>query len=200
MFTSRAEYRILLRQDNADIRLTEKSYGLGLADIYRYNLLKDKQQHIDLLISFMENYSVKPVQVNDFLIRFNTAPLSHGCKLIDVLKRPQIKLLDLLDVLPALKLLLEKIPRGRREEIVEAAEIHMKYDGYIKREQQIAEKASRLEHIVIRGKFDYDSIQTISTEARQKLKRIDPETIAQASRMPGISPSDINILLVMLGR
>jgi tRNA uridine 5-carboxymethylaminomethyl modification enzyme len=200
MFTSRAEYRILLRQDNADLRLTEKSYNLGLADAYRYRLFKDKQQYINLLVSFTENYSIKPIQVNDFLIHFNTVPLSHGCKLIDILKRPQIRLVDLPGVLPELNLIFEKIPKGRREEIIEAAEIYMKYDGYVKREQQIAEKVSRLEHIVIRNKFDYDSIRTLSTEARQKLKRIDPETIAQASRIPGISPSDINILLVMLGR
>jgi tRNA uridine 5-carboxymethylaminomethyl modification enzyme len=200
MFTSRAEYRILLRQDNADMRLTEKSYNLGLADVYRYHLLKDKQQYINLIISFVKNYSIKPIQVNDFLIHYNTVPLSHGCKLIDILKRPQVRLVCLSDVLPELNLIFEKMPEDRREEIIEAAEIHMKYDGYVKREQQIAEKVNRLEHIVIRNRFDYDSIRTLSIEARQKLKCIDPETIAQASRIPGISPSDINILLVMLGR
>jgi tRNA uridine 5-carboxymethylaminomethyl modification enzyme len=200
MFTSRAEYRILLRQDNADMRLTERSYRLGLAGNYRYNLLKDKQKHINSIISFVENYSVKPVQVNDFLMRVDTASLSHGCKLIEVLKRPQISLFELSDVLSALKLAVEKIPESRREEIVEAAETQMKYDGYIKRERQIAEKMNRLEHILIRGKFDYESVHSLSTEARQKLKRVDPETIAQASRIPGISPSDINILVVMLGR
>jgi tRNA uridine 5-carboxymethylaminomethyl modification enzyme len=200
MFTSRAEYRILLRQDNADIRLTEKFYRLGLASSYRYDLLKDKKEFIRSIISFVENYSVKPARINDLLVRCNTAPLSAGYKLIDVLKRPQITLCDIADVLPELKILFEQIPEGRRDEIIEAAEIQVKYAGYIKREQQIAEKASRLEHLMIRGKFDYDTIQSLSTEARQKLKRINPETIAQASRIPGISPSDINILLVLLGR
>jgi tRNA uridine 5-carboxymethylaminomethyl modification enzyme len=200
MFTSRAEYRILLRQDNADMRLTEKSHLLGLASSYRYDLLKDKKESIRSIISFVENYSVKPARINDLLIRCNTAPLSAGYKLIDVLKRPQISLCDIADVLPELKVLFEQIPEGRRDEIIEAAEIHVKYAGYIKREQQIAEKASRLENLFIWGKFDYDTIQSLSTEARQKLKRINPETIAQASRIPGISPSDINILLVLSGR
>jgi tRNA uridine 5-carboxymethylaminomethyl modification enzyme len=200
MFTSRAEYRILLRQDNADIRLTEKSYFLGLVNEYRYKLFKDKQDYIYSIISFIEKSSIKPLQINSLLEYLNTAPLSHGCKLIEILKRPQIGLQHLAEVLPELKSLFDDIPSGRREEIIEAAEIHMKYDGYVKREQQIAAKINHLEHIIIRGKFDYDSIQTLSTEARQKLKRIDPETIAQASRIPGISPSDINILLILLGR
>jgi tRNA uridine 5-carboxymethylaminomethyl modification enzyme len=200
MFTSRAEYRILLRQDNADVRLTEKSYLLGLAGEYRYRLLKDKQSHIHAITSFVENFSVKPVQINNLLEQFDTAPLAHGCKLIDILKRPQIRLRDFAEFFPELESLFDNIPSGRREEIMEAAEIQMKYDGYIKREQQLAEKVSRLENIVIKGKFDYDSIQSLSTEARQKLKRIDPRTIAQANRIPGISPSDINILLVLSGR
>jgi tRNA uridine 5-carboxymethylaminomethyl modification enzyme len=200
MFTSRAEYRILLRQDCADVRLTKKSYLLGLADAYRYQLLKDKQNFIYAIISFVKKFSLKPFQINSLLERFHMSPLSHGCKLIDVLKRPQIGLQDISEVLPDLKNLFDDIPLGRREEIIEAAEIYMKYDGYIKRERQIAEKISRLEHIIIKGKFDYGSIQTLSTEARQKLKHIDPLTIAQASRIPGISPSDINILLILLGR
>lgn len=200
MFTSRAEYRILLRQDNADVRLTEKAYQLGLADKYRYDLLMEKKECIHSLISFVENYSIKPVQIDEALIKFGTAPLSHGCKLIEIVRRPQVHLHDMADILPDLKQVCEKIPDNRKEEIIEAAEVLMKYSGYIKREQQIVEKIDRLEHIVIRGKFDYETIQSLSTEARQKLKRIDPETIAQASRIPGISPSDINILLVLLGR
>ncbi|MDR1096843.1 MAG: tRNA uridine-5-carboxymethylaminomethyl(34) synthesis enzyme MnmG [Tannerella sp.] len=200
MFTSRAEYRILLRQDNADMRLTEKAYNLGLADSYRYKLLREKKEAIDSIVSFAENYSLKPFQINDVLVSLDTAPLSHGCKLIEIIKRPQVRLGDVINVLPDLQELLSRIPKGRNEEIMEAAEIFMKYSGYIKREQQIATKISRLEHILIKGKFNYESIQSLSTEARQKLKRIDPETIAQASRIPGISPNDINILLVLLGR
>ena len=200
MFTSRAEYRILLRQDNADIRLTEKAYKLRLADKYRYELLLSKKTKIDSLINFVENCSIKPDQIDDILIKLNTAPLQHGCKLIEVIKRPQVSLYDISECLPDLKRELDSIPLDRREEIIEAAEIYMKYNGYIKREQQIAEKINRLENIVIKGKFDYESINSLSTEARQKLKRINPETIAQASRIPGISPSDINILLVLIGR
>ena len=200
MFTSRAEYRILLRQDNADIRLTKKAYKLGLADKYRYELLLQKEKHINSLINFVENYSIKPAQIDDVLVKLNTAPLQHGCKLIEVVKRPQVTLYDIENDISDLKIELDTIPSDRREEIIEAAEINMKYNGYIKREQQIAEKINRLENIIIRGKFDYESINSLSTEARQKLKRIDPETIAQASRIPGISPSDINILLVLIGR
>jgi tRNA uridine 5-carboxymethylaminomethyl modification enzyme len=200
MFTSRAEYRILLRQDNADMRLTEKAHNLGLADKYRYKLLREKKDAIDAIVSFAENYSLKPFQINHVLVSLDTAPLSHGCKLIEIIKRPQVRLGDVINVLPDLQELLSRIPKGRNEEIMEAAEILMKYSGYIKREQQIATKINRLEHIMIRGKFNYESIQSLSTEARQKLKRIDPETIAHASRIPGISPNDINILLVLLGR
>ena len=200
MFTSRAEYRILLRQDNADIRLTEKSYNIGLAKLDRYELLLLKKKHIDSLITFVENYSIKPAQIDDILIKLNTAPLQHGCKLLEIIKRPQVNLYDMAECLPDLKTELDSIPIDRREEIIEAAEINIKYNGYIKREQQIANKISRLENIVIKGKFDYESIKSLSTEARQKLKRINPETIAQASRIPGISPSDINILLVLIGR
>jgi tRNA uridine 5-carboxymethylaminomethyl modification enzyme len=200
MFTSRAEYRILLRQDNADMRLTEKSYNLGLADNYRYNILKEKKSAVSSIVAFAENYSIKPFQINNILLSLSTVPLSHGCKLIEIIKRPQVRLYDLMTVLPALQDVLSHIPEQRKEEIMEEAEILMKYSGYIKREQQMAIKTIRLEHIVIRGKFDYESIQSLSTEARQKLKRIDPETIAQASRIPGVSPNDINILLVLLGR
>ena len=200
MFTSRAEYRILLRQDDADMRLTERSYQLGLADRHRYDLLQEKKEYRDRIMSFCENYSVKPQYINAGLERLGTAPLGHGCKLYDLVLRPQLDLMKLSDLLPALKDEVDKVPASRKEEIIEASEILIKYSGYIKREQMIADKISRLESIRIKGKFDYSSIQSLSTEARQKLERIDPETIAQASRIPGISPSDINILLVLLGR
>ena len=200
MFTSRAEYRILLRQDDADMRLTEKSYQLGLATAYRKELLDDKRNYRDQIISFCENYSIKPQYINPGLVRLGTTELAHGCKLYDLVLRPQLGLDNLSELVPALKAELDKIPSSRRSEIVEAAEMLIKYNGYIKREQMIADKISRLENIRIKGKFDYSSILSLSTEARQKLARIDPETIAQASRIPGISPSDINILLVMSGR
>lgn len=200
MFTSRAEYRILLRQDDADMRLTEKSYQLGLASTERYELLTEKKNSRDALIRFVENYSVKPQYINGPLEELGTTPLAHGCKLIDLVLRPQLTLRSLAPFIPALEEELNKVPCLRKEEIIEAAEILMKYSGYIKREQIIAEKINRLENIYIKGKFDYNSIQSLSTEARQKLTKIDPDTIAQASRIPGISPSDINILLVLLGR
>ena len=200
MFTSRAEYRILLRQDDADMRLTEKSYQMGLAKQGRYDLLREKKESRDAIIRFAETYSVKPQYINSGLEKLGTAPLSHGCKLFDVVLRPQTTLENLADLVPALRAELDKVPASRKEEIIEAAEILIKYSGYIKREQIIADKINRLENIRIKGKFDYNSIQSLSTEARQKLTRIDPDTIAQASRIPGISPSDINILLVLLGR
>lgn len=200
MFTSRAEYRILLRQDDADMRLTEKSYQMGLAKQDRYDLLREKKESRDTIIRFVGTYSVKPQYINSGLEKLGTAPLSHGCKLFDVVLRPQTTLENLADLVPALRAELDKVPASRKEEIIEAAEILIKYSGYIKREQIIADKINRLENIRIKGKFDYNSIQSLSTEARQKLTRIDPDTIAQASRIPGISPSDINILLVLLGR
>ncbi|WP_368305603.1 tRNA uridine-5-carboxymethylaminomethyl(34) synthesis enzyme MnmG [Parabacteroides distasonis] len=200
MFTSRAEYRILLRQDDADMRLTEKSYQMGLVKQDRYDLLREKKESRDAIIRFAETYSVKPQYINSGLEKLGTAPLSHGCKLFDVVLRPQTTLENLADLVPALRAELDKVPASRKEEIIEAAEILIKYSGYIKREQIIADKINRLENIRIKGKFDYNSIQSLSTEARQKLTRIDPDTIAQASRIPGISPSDINILLVLLGR
>ena len=200
MFTSRAEYRILLRQDDADMRLTEKSYQMGLAKQDRYDLLREKKESRDAIIRFAETYSVKPQYINSGLEKLGTAPLSHGCKLFDVVLRPQTTLENLADLVPALRAELDKVPASRKEEIIEATEILIKYSGYIKREQIIADKINRLENIRIKGKFDYNSIQSLSTEARQKLTRIDPDTIAQASRIPGISPSDINILLVLLGR
>ena len=200
MFTSRAEYRLLLRHDDADMRLTEKSHQMGLAKQDRYDLLREKKESRDAIIRFAETYSVKPQYINSGLEKLGTAPLSHGCKLFDVVLRPQTTLENLADLVPALRAELDKVPASRKEEIIEAAEILIKYSGYIKREQIIADKINRLENIRIKGKFDYNSIQSLSTEARQKLTRIDPDTIAQASRIPGISPSDINILLVLLGR
>ena len=200
MFTSRAEYRILLRQDDADMRLTERAYQMGLAKRNRMDLLMEKRASRDALIHFVEHYSVKPQYLNAGLEQIGTTPLSHGCKLIDVLLRPQTTLPNLAPFIPALQEELMRLPASRREEISEAAEILIKYSGYIKRERQIADKISRLENIRIKGKFDYNSIHALSTEARQKLSRIDPETLAQAGRIPGISPSDINILLVLLGR
>ena len=200
MFTSRAEYRILLRQDDADMRLTKKSYQLGLAHAHRYELLNEKKEYRDAIIHFCFSFSVKPQYINEGLEKLGTTPLAHGCKLHDLVLRPQLNLNKLAELIPALKAELDKVPVARKEEIIEAAEILIKYSGYIKREQMIADKINRLENIRIKGKFDYNSIQALSTEARQKLTKIDPETIAQASRIPGISPSDINILLVLLGR
>jgi glucose-inhibited division protein A len=199
MFTSRAEYRILLRQDDADMRLTEKSYKLGLASKQRYDLLQEKREHRDRIIEFCKNYSIKASYVNSELEKYGTAALKDGCKLISLVVRPQLSLETISRFVPALKAELDKVP-NRKEEIIEAAEILMKYEGYIEREKMIADKISRLENIPIKGKFEYNSIKSISTEARQKLTRIDPETIGQASRIPGISPSDINILLILLGR
>ena len=199
MFTSRAEYRILLRQDDADRRLTEKSYNLGLADESRYRLFKGKEKIIESLLSFARNYSIKSNSINSHLESLGTTPLRHGVKLIDLILRPQLTIKNLADIIPAFREQLDKIP-NRKEEIIEAAEILIKYEGYIFREKIIAEKINRLENIKIRGKFDYQTVQSISTEAKQKLTAIDPETIAQASRIPGISPNDINVLLVLLGR
>jgi tRNA uridine 5-carboxymethylaminomethyl modification enzyme len=197
MFTSRAEYRILLRQDDADMRLTERSYNLGLAKNDRYALLTKKKEEIKRIMDFARDYSAKPAYINDALEKLGTTPLRQGCKLIDLINRPQITLESISDFIPAFKEELSKIEE-REEEIKEAAEILIKYEGYINREKLIADKIERLETIKIKGKFDYNSINSISTEARQKLIKIDPETIAQASRIPGISPSDINVLLVLL--
>ena len=199
MFTSRAEYRILLRQDDADSRLTRKSAEIGLARKERVDLLIQKEEEISRLREFTSTFSIKPALINPFLETQGTSPLREGCKLVDLVNRPQLSFDSLRHAIPALQEAIDKIP-NRQEEIVEAAEIQIKYSGYITREQQIADKLTRLENIKIKGKFDYMSIKTISTEARQKLTRIDPETIGQASRISGISPSDINILLVLLGR
>lgn len=199
MFTSRAEYRILLRQDNADARLTPKSHELGLASKERLQLYLEKKKEVDRLVDFIQNYSAKPAYINSFLEASGTAALKHGCRLVDLVSRPQLSIESLSAAIPALKSAIEKIP-NRKEEIVEAAEILIKYQGYIDRETMIADKLHRLENIRIKGKFDYATVQSLSTEARQKLEKIDPETIGQASRIPGISPSDINILLVLMGR
>lgn len=199
MFTSRAEYRILLRQDDADKRLTPKAYELGLASKERYDLFVKKEEEIQKLSDFIENYSIKTSYINDFLIQHGTSELKNGCKLVDLVMRPQLTIDLLKEGIPALKKEIEKIT-SRRDEIVEATEINIKYKGYIERETLIANKLHRLENIKIKGKFDYSTLHSLSTEARQKLERINPETIGQASRIPGISPSDINILLILLGR
>lgn len=199
MFTSRAEYRLLLRQDDADMRLTEKGYALGLATKNRFDQLNTKKEEQAKLREFVENYSIKPTQINEFLISKSSSELKHGCKLSDLILRPQLGISDLADAIPALAEKLDAIS-SRKEEIIEATEVLLKYEGYIVREKLIAEKLQRLEHISIRGRIDYNTIQSLSTEARQKLTKIDPETIGQASRIPGISPSDVNILLVLLGR
>ena len=200
MFTSRAEYRILLRQDDADVRLTQKAAEIGLAKQDRLDLLKDKEALCDMIISFANNYSIKPQYINSGLEALEATPLKQGCKLIDLITRPQLNINNLSELVPSFRQVLDKLPESRKEEIIEAAEIRIKYDGYIRREQLIADKINRLEHIKIKGKIVYNDIQSLSTEARQKLTKIDPDTIAQASRIPGISPSDINILLVLLGR
>lgn len=199
MFTSRAEYRILLRQDDADMRLTERSYRLGLATAERYELLRTKKAKVNELVEFAQNYSIKAALINDKLEQAGYQPLRQGVKLYDLIVRPQLDINTLAPMVQALQRKIDDIP-SRREEIVEAAEIKIKYSGYIDREQMIADKITRLENIRIKDKFDYMTIQQISTEARQKLARINPETIAQAARIPGISPSDINILLVLMGR
>lgn len=199
MFTSRAEYRILLRQDDADARLTEKSYDLGLATRKRYDWWMQKKQQIDKIIEFCKQTPIKPAVVNGFLESVGTAPLKGTTKIADLIARPQVNFKNLSEILPSLKEILNS-SENRREEIAEAAEIKIKYKGYIDRERTFADKMHRLENIKIRGHFNYAEIHDLSTECRQKLERIQPETIAQASRIPGVSPSDINVLLVMLGR
>ena len=199
MFTSRAEYRLLLRQDDADMRLTEKGYEIGLVNTNRHEQLLVKIEEQSTLRNFVENFSIKPAQINNFLASKNSSELKHGTKLSDLILRPQLSIFELAEAVPQLKEKLDEI-KSRKEEIVEATEVLLKYEGYIERERLIAEKLLRLDHIKIAGKIDYSSVQSISTEARQKLSKIDPETIGQASRIPGISPSDVNILLVMLGR
>ena len=199
MFTSRAEYRILLRQDDADARLTEKAYELGIAKRDRYDWWIEKKEAIGRIIEFCANYPIKKDEINPKLEALGTTPLRAGCKLIDLIARPHLNLTNLSEIIPDLKSALET-PANRKEEITEAAEIKMKYKGYIERERLIADKMHRLEDIKIKGRFNYSELHEISTEARQKLERIDPETLAQASRIPGVSPSDINVMLVLLGR
>lgn len=199
MFTSRAEYRILLRQDDADVRLTESGYNIGLAKRERVDLLNQKKEEVNRIIDFTSNYSLKPEYINPTLEKLGTSPLKQGVKLKDLITRPQININNILDSISALRTEIDKIP-NRKEEVIEACEIKIKYDGYIKREQLIAEKISRLENIAIKDKFDYETILSLSTEARQKLAKINPETIGHASRIPGVSPNDISILLVLLGR
>ena len=200
MFTSRAEYRILLRQDDADVRLTEKSYNAGLATSERYNRMKSKLEQVNHIIEFCKSYSIKPALINGALEQLGTTPLKEGCKLFDLINRPQITLSNISEHVKALKAELDKVENARKEEIIEAAEIAVKYSGYISRERLIANKMKRLEDIRIKDKFDYNSLQSLSTEARQKLARINPETLAEASRIPGVSPSDINVLLVLMNR
>ncbi|WP_321347893.1 tRNA uridine-5-carboxymethylaminomethyl(34) synthesis enzyme MnmG [uncultured Draconibacterium sp.] len=200
MFTSRAEFRILLRQDNADIRLTEKSYKLGLASLERLELLQEKTSLIQEIIGYTKDFSVKPRFVNQLLTEKGTSELKQGVKLFDLILRPQISIFDLIEVITPFKSFLECVPVDRKTEIVEGAEIVIKYEGYINREKLLAEKLDKFENINIENKFNYSELKSISTEARQKLEKINPSTIGQAKRISGVSPSDINVLLVLLGR
>ena len=200
MFTSRAEFRILLRQDNADIRLTEKSHKLGLASLERLNLLNEKMNLISEIIEFTKKFSVKQRFVNQLLIEKGTAELKQSVKLYDIILRPQISIFDLIEHITPFKTFLERVPEGRKMEIIEGAEISIKYEGYINRENLLAEKLDKFESINIEDRFKYSEIKSISTEARQKLEKINPKTIGQAKRISGVSPSDINVLLILLGR
>lgn len=200
MFTSRAEYRILLRQDNADERLTPKGYEIGLVTEERYRYFNEKMNYRNSLVDFLKGYSIKADEVNQYLSSVGSATLNQGVKVIDIVLRPQVRLMDLIEAIPAIRRFCEDFPSDRYEEIVEAAEIIVKYEGYINREKIIADKLKRLENIKIKGRFDYSEIRSLSTEARQKLAKVNPDTIGQASRISGVSPSDINILLVLLGR
>lgn len=199
MFTSRAEYRILLRQDDADARLTEKAYNLGLAKRDRYDWWMQKKEATESIINFCATTHVKPKDINAALESLGTTPLREGCKLIDLVARPQINLQNLSELVPELKQLIASLP-NRNDETAEAAEIKMKYKGYIERERIVADKMHRLENIKIKGHFNYLEMEQLSTEARQKLAKINPDTLAQASRIPGVSPSDINIMLVLMKR
>lgn len=199
MFTSRAEYRILLRQDDADARLTEKAYELGIASRERYDWWLQKKEAVQRLIDFCKDFPIKAQEINSKLEALGTTPLRAGCKLSDLIARPHLTLQNLSEIIPALKEAIN-LSENRKEEIAEAAEIQLKYQGYIEREKLIADKMHRLENIKIKGRFKYSELHEISTEGRQKLEKINPETLAQASRIPGVSPSDINVLLVLLGR
>ena len=201
MFTSRAEFRIMLRQDDADMRLTPRGHAVGLASDERLALMESKRKQRDALIDFARNFSVKASLINEWLVARGTSPLSQGCKLSDLILRPQLSIAMLAEAItPLRRFIRENIEDARRDEIIEAAEVQLKYAGYIERERMMADRARRLEDIVIRGKIDYQSVKAISTEARQKLVRINPLTIGQASRIPGISPADINILLLLVGK
>lgn len=200
MFTSRAEYRILLRQDNADFRLTPRSFELGLAKKERHDLFVEKKNAVDKIIEFVSNFSIKPQYIDAILEAKGSSALKQGVKLIDVILRPQLSIFDLTEDIAPFKTFLKFVPQERFTEILESAEIAIKYAGYIDREKLVADKYRRLENISITGRFDYQNMHTISTEARQKLTEIQPETIGQASRISGVSPSDINVLLVLLGR
>lgn len=199
MFTSRAEYRILLRQDDADARLTEKAYHLGIAKKDRYDWWIQKKESIEEIETFCKTFHIKPKVINGALEALGSTPLVYGCKLEDLVARPELNFDKLEEVIPELKEILNR-PTQRKEEISEAAEVHIKYKGYIEREKVVADKMHRLENIKIKGHFNYNEMQQLSTEARQKLTAIDPETLAQASRIPGVSPSDINVMLVLMGR
>ena len=199
MFTSRAEYRILLRQDDADARLTERSYQIGLATRERYDHWLSKKEAVEHIVSFCKEFSLKPALINPELEALGTTPLKYGCKLFELINRPQITIKNIAEHITPLKALLDTLT-DRRDEIIEAAEVLIKYHGYIARERIIADKMQRLESIKIKGRFDYKNMNSLSTEARQKLEKINPETLAQAGRIPGVSPSDINVLLVLLGR
>ena len=200
MFTSRAEHRILLRQDDADRRLTPRAHEMGLATATRFDLMRAKWEQVDALTAFMRDHSVRAAEVNGALETMGESPLKQGCKLLDLLLRPQLDVASLAAIVPALRERVDQLEAARRDEIIEATEIAAKYSGYIEREALIAARLQRLDAVTLRGKFDYTALHQLSTEARQKLQRIDPETVGQASRIPGISPSDINILLLLLGR
>ncbi len=200
MFTSRAEYRILLRQDDADMRLTPYGYNLGLATQERYDLMLAKREARDGLIEFISGYSLKPALINPVLEEMGTSPLKQGIKLRELILRPAITIRNIAPHIEALQRYLSTIEEARREEIIEAAEILVKYEGYIERERLVAEKIRRLEDLKLEDRINYAEVKALSTEARQKLEKIRPATVAQASRIPGISPSDINILLLLLGR
>ena len=199
MFTSRAEYRILLRQDDADARLTEKAYDLGLASRKRYDHWMKKKEGIERIIRFCKETHIRKEDVNAALESLDTTPLREGCKLTDLVARPQLNFAIIGEIVPSLKETIANLPE-RNEEIAEAAEIKMKYKGYIEREKMVAEKMHRLEDIKIKGHFNYSELTQLSTEARQKLAAINPTTLAQASRIPGVSPSDINVMLILMGR
>lgn len=199
MFTSRAEYRILLRQDDADTRLTPLAYKLGIASQERFEYWQEKEENINRIIECCKNIHIRPKEINDFLENCGTTPLREGCKLTDLISRPQLNLQNLSEKITELKDCINLSP-NRKDEISESAEIKMKYKGYIEREKMVANKMHRLEDIKIKGVFDYDNMQQLSTEARQKLKKIQPETLAQAGRIPGVSPSDINVMLILMGR